>query len=283
MAKNDLLLHHDFLQPYRLCKRLGRSIFSINIVFEERLSSTNTYARCLASAGAPEGTLVLAEEQTEGKGRMGRKWLSPAYSNLLISLVLRPPLEVEQVFALTMVFALATISGVNDRCGFTPMIKWPNDLYVAGRKLGGMLTEFSASGRTLDYVILGLGLNVNWKPGKEQRTRYPATSILAEIGQRVSREDLLVQILKRFEHYYGEVLAGNVKEYYAEWNERSMLHGKRVEVRFENECIYGEVARIDKDGALIILDDKSRERKVVSGDVSLCGVINEDTDDRSAF
>ena len=178
------------LQPNIIRNKLTQSIFAPNIVFHETVDSTNSLLRDLAARGAVEGTIVIAEEQTAGRGRMGRAWLSPGHSNLYLSLLLRPAIKPDQAFVLTMVMALATIDGVEAVSGLGPMIKWPNDLYVDGRKLGGILTELSVKDRAVEHVVLGLGLNVNWKPGEERGIVYQATSVLKETGRKISRNGL---------------------------------------------------------------------------------------------
>ena len=149
------------------------------------------------------------------------------------------------------------------------MIKWPNDLYVDRKKLGGILTEFSVRGKKTEYVVLGLGLNVNRNPDKDQRIMNPATSILEKTGRKISRNELLIEILRLFEDYYGRVLAGNIDEFYDKWNERSILLGKPVEIKTADGSISGRVLGIDQNGALIILDDLDREQKILCGDVSV--------------
>jgi len=265
----------DSFRADLLTRRLGRSLFASNVIVREKVASTNTLAKELAGCGAPNGTLVLAEEQAAGKGRLGRTWLSPPHENLLFSVLLRPAGYLEEVFQVTMVLALAAIAGVYKTSGLYPMIKWPNDLYAGGKKLGGMLTEVSARGKCLDYVIAGLGLNVNWNPDKDGLVGYPATSIRGETGKRVSRQDLLVHILKTFESYYSDVLAGNLKSYYEKWNERSMLSGRRVQLITPTKRICGKAIRIERSGALIVLDDHGRERVILSGDVSVRGIGDE--------
>jgi BirA family biotin operon repressor/biotin-[acetyl-CoA-carboxylase] ligase len=226
-------------------------------------------AKDLAVGGAPEGTVVVADEQTAGRGRMGRVWLSPAQGNIYVSVLLRPRFEAEQVFVLTMIFALAAIEGVEKMCGLNPMIKWPNDLYVGGQKLGGILTDFSVKGNAVDYVVLGLGLNVNWNPKEEDKILYPATSILAATGSKFSRSNLLAGILRIFENHYQSVLGGNIDVFYEKWNERSMLLGRPVEIKTTDGSVFGKALRIDRKGALVIEDNKGKERIVFNGDVSL--------------
>ena len=133
--------HSISLQPDVISKSLGQSLFATEIVYHETLDSTNSVAKALASEGAAEGIVVLAEEQTAGRGRMGRRWLSPKYVNLLFSLLLRPAINPEQIYALTMNLALAACDGIEEVSMLRPMIKWPNDLYAGGKKLA---TETSA-------------------------------------------------------------------------------------------------------------------------------------------
>ena len=257
-------LRLDLLQT-----RLGKSLFAKNIIFHETLKSTNSLAKELADQAAAEGTIVLAEEQTAGRGRMGRHWFSPRYANLLVSLLLRPPMQPEAVFVLTLVLALAVIDGVEAVSGLSAAIKWPNDLYANERKLGGILTEFSVKSQRVEYVVLGLGLNVNWSPDDKASVLYSATSIRAETGVKISRTDLLVEILKRFEAYYGKVAAGMVDEFYERWNQRSMILGNQVEIQTPEGLIQGKATRIDTSGALIIHDVHGQEQRVLCGDVSV--------------
>lgn len=256
--------NRDVLEPEFILDQLGASLFSAKIIFRKTLDSTNRLAKELARQGAPEGTLVLAEEQTAGKGRRGREWISPGYRNLLFSLLLRPTLPPHQVFALTMTLALAACEAAREKTGLEILIKWPNDLYVGRKKLAGILTEFALKGKRLDYVILGLGLNVNWHPMSSL-----STSVLAETGRKVSRNALLPGILQRFEEYYSEVLSGRIDVYYEKWNARSLIMGKDVEIVSGHKRIQGRALRIDYDGALIIQDEKGREKSIRNGDVSV--------------
>lgn len=257
------------IQTEVIRKELGTTLFARNIVFHRSLNSTNSLAKELASTGAPEGTLVLTEEQTAGRGRMDRQWLSLGYTNLLLSLLLRPSMQVEQVFLLNMILALATIDGVKEVSGLHLLIKWPNDLYVGPRKVGGILTEFSVRGKRIEYVILGLGLNVNWSPEEHDDVLYPATSIFAETGMKASRNELLVEILRSFENYYSKTLNRRIEDLYKRWNERSFLIGKDIEVESAKETVRGRALRIDRTGALVVKEKNGRERRILSGDVSI--------------
>jgi BirA family biotin operon repressor/biotin-[acetyl-CoA-carboxylase] ligase len=259
----------DMLHPELILNRLGNSLFSTNLVFHESLVSTNTLAKELAVEGAPEGTLVLTEEQSRGRGRRGRQWLSPGYVNLLFSVVLRPVLEPDDAFVLTMILALAALWAVKNKTGVKAGIKWPNDIYVNRKKLAGILTELSLRHGKTDHVVLGLGLNVNWRPEQDKGLMNPATSIFLETGKQVCRDDLLVGILQVFERYYSQFLGGEIEHFYRQWNRHSVLLGHGVEIHSDDGIIEGKAVAIDRRGALILEEDAGTRTRIVSGDASV--------------
>ncbi len=257
----------DPLQPELLRKNLSPSPFSSHIHYRSSMDSTNNFAKELVEQyAAPEGTLVITEEQTGGRGRRGKSWSSPAGTNLLFSILLRPALQADRVFVLTMILALAALEAVKALSGLSPRIKWPNDLYGGMKKLAGILTEFSVKDTCVEWVVLGLGMNVNWYP---QELSVNATSVFSETGVRVPRNSLLIGIIKRFESYYREVLSGKVEPFYERWNEACFILGKPVEIESSKERIRGTALRIDRDGALIIETEQGLIQRVVAGDVSL--------------
>ena len=260
---------HELIQPELLKKRLAQSIFSSHIHYYPSIDSTNAVAKALAGQGAPEGTLVVTEEQIAGRGRRGRSWVSPAGANLLFSVLLRPPMEGDRVFVLTMVLALAGVKAAQKVAAVEAMIKWPNDLYVGPKKLAGVLTEFAVRGKQVDWVVPGMGINVAWRPDAPEQGGVPATSLLEETGQRVSRNELLIELLTEFEGLYKEVVAGNMEGLYEEWNRNCLVLGKAVVVATEKERIEGKALRIDDCGALILEDAEGNERRILTGDVSL--------------
>jgi len=264
-----ILIEEDPFRPECLREALKSTMFSKNIRLFESTDSTNRQAKDLCVTGAPEGTLVLAEQQTEGRGRRGRTWQSPGRVNLLFSMVLRPPIQPERAFVLTMILALAAGDGVCDLCGLRPMIKWPNDLYVGGRKLAGILTEFSVRENRIEYMVLGMGLNVNWDPDENSDILNPATSLMRETGHRINREALLVRIMKHFDESYKTLLSGKIMRFYRKWNDLSMVLGQEVEVELEGKALRGTARKIDKKGALILRDAHGNDREILHGDVSL--------------
>lgn len=260
---------HELLQPDLLKKRLAASLFSSHIHYQVSIDSTNALAKRLAGQGAPEGTLVITEEQTAGRGRRGRSWVSPPGANLIFSVLLRPPMDGDRVFVLTMVLALAGLKAVKRVAGVEAMIKWPNDLYVGKRKLAGILTEVSLKEKLVEWAVPGMGMNVGWHPEVPERGAAPATCLLEETGQRVSRNDLLFEILRGFEALYRDVVRGSMKAIYEEWNQNCLILGKSVVIESDRERIEGKALRIDDCGALIIEDANGHQRRILTGDVSL--------------
>lgn len=281
--ETDQFSKSELLRPDLIRKGLGHTIFEKNIIFHENMDSTNILAKELGAGGAAEGTLVLAEKQNEGRGRRGRKWISPAYVNLLFSILLRPAVKAEQVFGMTMIMALAVVDAIYEISGLNSSIKWPNDIYINKKKLGGILTEFSMSRKVVDYVVIGLGLNVNWKPVDDNSMLFPVTSVCYETGCQVSRENILVTILTRFDLYYRDVMIGKLDEYYRKWNEQSMILGKKVMIETPEKKIFGKAVSIDQNGSLIILDNKGLYQSILCGDVSVREIKNDDGSVWKAF
>ena len=264
-----VLSEQDALRPEGLREALTSSIFSRNIILFQSIDSTNRHGKEVGVQGGPEGTLVLAEEQTAGRGRKGRAWQSPGRANLLLSMVLRPPIKPDLAFVLTMILALAASDGVCDISGLRPLIKWPNDLYVGGRKLAGILTEFSVREKRIAYMVLGMGLNVNWDPDESPDILNPATSLLRETGCVINRGELLVYILRHFDDSYRRLLLGETMGFYRRWNELSMVLGREVVVETGGEILRGVVRKINREGALILRDSRGVDKVVLNGDVSL--------------
>jgi BirA family biotin operon repressor/biotin-[acetyl-CoA-carboxylase] ligase len=195
----------------------------VELHFYPSLSSTNDRAAELARAGAPEGTLVVADEQTAGRGRSGRRWHSLAGSGLALSLVLRPTtLGSREIAALGMIGALGSIEALAE-LGLQPQLKWPNDVLLDGAKVGGILAEASWTASQLDHVILGIGLNVRNTPLPE--VDFPATAVEQSLGKPVAREALLLRVLAATDRWYGRLIEGTA---HPDWEARLAYRGKRV-------------------------------------------------------
>jgi BirA family biotin operon repressor/biotin-[acetyl-CoA-carboxylase] ligase len=257
----------DSLLPEIIRERLPKSIFSQNVYYFHAIGSTNIYAKELAMRGEPEGTMVIAEEQTEGKGRLSRQWYSPSRVNLLFSVIYRPAFSVERIFSLSMLTALAIVDSIHDIAGLHTLIKWPNDIYCKDKKVAGILTEFSTEKQKVEYVIVGTGLNVNWDMRGKPELDKLATSLRKELGHPISRVDLLVSILMLLERYYRHLLRGQSELIFDRWNEFSMVLGKEVLIGSAKEGKRATVTRIDKNGALVIRDKHGEESSVICGDI----------------
>jgi BirA family biotin operon repressor/biotin-[acetyl-CoA-carboxylase] ligase len=239
-----------------------------NLVYRPEIGSTNDEARRLARAGAPEGTLVVADHQTSGRGRLERRWEAPAGSSLLMSLVFRPHLAVHQVQRLTMICGLAAVDAIEVETGLRVGLKWPNDLVIGGAKLGGILTEIDLDGDRVDHAVVGIGLNVNLDPGQlPEDLLMAATSLSHVLGREVARLPLLRALLQAIEVRYRALEAGQLPQ--AEWAERLVTLGQWVAVSAMGSCVEGVAEGVDDDGALLVRLGDGRLEKVLAGDVSI--------------
>lgn len=260
---------HNPLSRVALRARLQTAIVGRHVELHEEIASTNPRAMVLAERGAPEGAVVLAESQTAGRGRLGRRWFAPPSSSLLMSLLLRPPLEPAQAQRVTMVCSLAIVEGVAAVSGLTPRLKWPNDILLAGKKLGGVLTELGVARHRLQHVVVGMGLNVNLEMDVLPPVASPATSLLRELGYPVSRFDLLVAILERLDVRYMQLLSGWSP--HTAWREHLATLGQTVRVGTRHEVIEGVAEDVDANGSLLLRTTDGLLRPVLVGDVTLRG------------
>lgn len=233
----------------------------------DRAASTNDLLRALAERGAPEGTVVVAREQTGGRGRMGRAWVSPP-GGLWCSLLLRPPDPADGRIALTV--AVGAAEGVRKVCGAGVGLKWPNDLILEGRKLGGILVESIPP-----VVIVGVGINVN----VDTRTLPPeiaetATSLSASLGHEVDLEGILTSVLDEVEGAYGALRAGRGEDVLAHWRRLSVTLGRSVRIQNGAEMLEGRAIDIDTAGALLVERSGGGRTRVIGGDLT---VLEEDS------
>jgi len=259
----------DTLSLATIRARLTTCLIGRNLELYEEIDSTNTRAVALARAGAPEGTLVLAEEQTAGRGRMGRRWHAPKGSSLLMSLILRPPLLPRQAQRATMIVSLAAVQVIAQVSGLKAEVKWPNDVVLGGKKVGGILTELGLRGEQLDYTVVGLGLNVNLDTSALPDLMAPATSLSAEAGRPISRLELLLALLEGIEARCERLLSGWSP--HEEWREHLATLGQFVQVSTADEVIEGVAEDVDADGALQVRTQDGTLRSVLVGDVTLRG------------
>lgn len=261
------------MDPFRVSdvqNLLTTRIFGRELVILSHTGSTNDVARGLAAQGAPEGTVVVADEQTAGRGRLGRRWVAPPSTCLLCSLLFRPTLSLSQANRLTMLCSLAAADAVREVAGLQVSLKWPNDLIVQSptwKKLAGVLTETGMTGTQLDFVVVGIGINVNVPPEVLPNLDPSATSILAEIGREVDRVGLLIAFLAGVEHRYEALRTGESP--HQEWAARLATLGRPVKVTTSDEVLTGVAESVDEDGALHLRTPDGALHRLLAGDVTL--------------
>ncbi len=238
-----------------------------NPVVLAQTGSTNSEARRLAETGAPEGTLVIADYQTAGRGRLDRRWEAPPGSSLLMSLVFRPALDPAQAPLLTMVCSLAMLDAVELETGLCANLKWPNDIVLRDAKLGGILAETGVAGGRLEYVVVGMGLNVNLDPARLGELLMPAISLSSALGTRVDRLLLLCAVLRVVEERYERLRAGISPR--DEYVERLVTVGQQVTVTCSDGRYEGEAEGIDETGALSVRLGSGGLQTIMAGDVTL--------------
>lgn len=259
----NLPLRLDIIQGALGTKRLGTKFH-----YFEEIDSTNSHARRLAETGAPEGEVVIAERQFEGRGRLGRSWESPPYSNLYFSLLLRPALAPVHAPQMTLMAAVALADTVAAFVVEPPAIKWPNDILLQGRKVAGILTESSCDAKRIEFVILGIGVNLNFPRERMPETiRDRATSLMEVGGKSFSRENFLRRLIQDLDRCYGILEDFGFDAIAPRWEAYFALRGRRVRVEMVDEVISGTATGIDGDGALLLEAEDGVLRRVLAGDV----------------
>lgn len=247
-------------------ERLGREL-----VFLELVDSTNNEARRLADKGAPDGTLVVALEQSAGKGRRGRSWVSPSGSGVWMSLLLRPDIPPECASMLTLVAAMAVWTGIERVCGLRGQIKWPNDVLLEGRKVCGILTEMSTEMESIHYVVVGIGINVGITEFPEE-LQDKATSLCLCTDRSVNRAQLTAAVAEAWEDYYGRFLQTLDLSLLKEEYSRNLVNQDReVKVLAPGDAWTGICRGINEKGELLV-ETEDGVQCVMSGEVSVRGI-----------
>lgn len=231
----------------------------------DSVGSTSDVARRLAQRGDPEGTLVIAEEQTAGRGRQGRSWIAPSGSGLLLSLVFRPSLAPAELPQLLMASSLAVAQAIEDATGLPVRLKWPNDILLEGKKAGGILIEASLSGDELDYAVVGIGLNVNLDAAQIPEIAGSATSLSTELGRRVPRLQVLQSLLQSMEEEYLRLQSGESP--HSRWAARLAQLGQALVVNTPWGREEGRLDRVGEDGTLFLRREDGTEVRITVGDV----------------
>ncbi len=255
----------DKLFPSEIQFKLNTKILGKKVIHYDTIGSTMDAAFALGLKNAPEGTVVLAESQTKGRGRLGRGWASPKGKGVYMSIILRPKLLPTEVAQLTLLCGVALSTAIKNIFGLTASIKWPNDVFIDGKKIAGILTELNAETDRVKFVVVGIGLNVNTK---SDTLPQGATSLRSELKRSVSRIAVTQEILREIEKWYLRLQDEGFSSILKKAKELSITLNKRVKAMDSNGPIEGVAVDIDKDGGLLIRKDSGVLIKRMAGDVT---------------
>lgn len=254
------------LSPESITRDLDTKIIGRSVLCYQRIESTNDVASRLATEGTPEGTIVIAEEQTRGRGRLGRHWQASRGSSLLMSVIFYPAILPSQTQRIAMVCSLGLLAGIRLATGLEPRLKWPNDILIGDKKVAGLLAEAGISGNSVSYVIVGMGLNVNLDPAILGDIAHPPTSLVHELGHPVDRLALLRHILRGIDARYLHLRQGwSPRE---EWAANLATLGQSVSVYLGDEVLTGMAEDVDEDGMLLLRDPDGTLHRLPVGDVT---------------
>lgn len=261
----------DALIPSEIKWKLKTKIFGRDIISYKKVDSTNDIAYHLAEKGVKAGTVIIAEEQSRGKGRHGRQWVSPSKGGIYLSCILRPKIPPNEIPRITLFAAVAVAKAIRDITSLDVSIKWPNDLVLDGKKVCGILTEMKAEQDSVDFIILGIGINVN-TPLKQ--LPKGSTSLKDElhnnnIKRGISRVELTKQVLERLEEFYSILERNGFEPIIDAWKGLSNMLGSRIKVILPGRTFEGLAHDINPDGALVVRLDSGILEKVSSGDVAM--------------
>jgi len=259
-------------EPLRVAKvknGLKTKLIGCTIHYFRELFSTNDVARELALKETKEGTVIVAETQTRGRGRLGRGWISPE-GGLWFSIIMRPKVSPRDAPKLTLMMSVVVAKTISRQFGLESEIKWPNDVLIKGKKVCGILTETSTKGDALNFVVVGVGVNTNLRLHDFPASlRGSSTTLKEELKREINRDAFLHSLLEETEHYYQMFIQGKFNAILADWKNLSKFLGSYVEVTSFDEKIEGWATDIDENGALIIKLRDQSTRKIVSGDVTV--------------
>ena len=258
----------DILVPKLLRKRLSPGPFGKRIHHFFKTDSTNSVAMRLGEQGEPHGTLVIAEEQTAGRGRGGHTWHSEKTNGIYMTVLLRPAISPQQAPLITMVTGLAVRDAIIEQTGLVPDLRWPNDLLFGRKKFCGILTEMNAEQDRIHFVVVGIGINVNHSEVPKDLAAI-ATSLRIETEKTFSRVEIVAKLLRHLDSYYNRFLAEGAEPVVARFSEvSSFARGKRVRISTETETYTGTTAGLEPGGILRVKRDDGRTLPVISGTLS---------------
>lgn len=262
----------DLLLPEEIQYELGTSALGKSIIYFHSIDSTNDYAKRMARRDEPHGTVVIAETQKRGRGRLGRTWFSPARKNIYLSIILRPAILPQEAPKLTLLAGLSVVEAIRQEFGIDAYIKWPNDIVTKNfSKLGGILTEMSAESDRINFAVIGIGLNVNMaKKTWPKELAHTAIGLkeAAHLTRDLPRADIVRIILLRLEENYTLFLNGGWPTLYNKYLEVEIIKGRDIRSQQAEEVLEGRVIKIDTDGSLV-LRTKKGVKNIIAGDVTI--------------
>lgn len=259
----------DVLISEAVTANLHTSVLGKDVIYYESVSSTQNIAEELARKGAQEGTVVIAEYQAEGRGRKGRVWVSPFRNGIYMSIILRPQIKPVNAIQIPLVAGISVAKAISSTTGLPARIKWPNDINIKKRKVAGILTEIRCELDEVQYIILGIGINVNTRIEDLQFENNIATSLSKELGYRVSRLELTQCILRELERMYLQFIETGFNELLNEWIKLSDTIGEEVVISDFDNIFTGVAIGLDNDGFLLVRSTDGAIHRIISGDVSL--------------
>lgn len=261
--RKDLILSH-----------LGDHPWAENLLVLDETGSTNTLLKELGKQGAPHGTVVIADRQSAGRGRLGRTFLSPAGTGIYLSALIRPNVAPTELMHLTCAVGVAMCDAVETAAGIHPQIKWINDLVIGSRKLGGILTELSLNPKTgnVDFAVLGIGINCGQQPGDfDESIRDMATSVSIAAGKPVCREQVAAEMIRSL-HAMERSLFDRKRQIMERYTKNCITVGQRIQVLRADQVLPGKALDVAEDGSLIVEYDSGGQEAVSSGEVSVRGM-----------
>lgn len=261
----------DILSSAEVCPELATKVFGqTDYLYYQEIDSTNNQARSLASTGYPEGTVVVADMQTAGRGRRGRSWYSPGSQGIYMSVILRPLLPLKEISRISLLTAVAVAETLEEELNLPARIKWPNDILINNKKVAGILSEAVTDMDGIEYIVVGIGLNISTRlQDFPSDFRTAATSAHLEDARPVSRVKVLQGLLARLERHYFDLLAGSFEGTLLKGKSLSLIIGQELRLDTINGFLVGQALDIDENGFLLVRDQSGIVHTIFSGEVTI--------------